>query len=139
MLISLSSLWKDQIFLALYDDSIYEGHKHTERTLKNALYLSVSNIELEIELCLVFALRKYSHTISVRLSDEDKQRYERLLKRFGKTWRASKSASFRELLKRLGEELAFETRWDNPGFDSLPEQSSEERSEAPTQELVESL
>jgi hypothetical protein len=85
-------------------------------------------------------LRKYSHVICVRLSDEDKQRYERLLKRFGKTWRSSKSASFRELLKRLGEELAFETRWDNPGvFDSLDEQSSEEKSEEPTEELVESL
>jgi hypothetical protein len=76
-------------------------------------------------------LRKYSHVICVRLSDEDLARYQRLLKRFGKTWRATKSESFRELLRRLGDELSFETKWDNEPFDSFedpepPEESSEE-------------
>jgi hypothetical protein len=83
-------------------------------------------------------LRNYLYHVSVRLSDEDKQRYERLLKRFGKLWRATKSEHFRELLKRLSEDLSFETKWDNPGAyydEESPEESTEEPSEEPTTEL----
>jgi len=59
--------------------------------------------------------------ITVRLTDEGKLEYERLLKRFGKLWHASKSESFRDLVHRLTVDLPFETNWDNPGFDSLDE------------------
>ena len=83
-------------------------------------------------------MRTYSHTICVRLSDEEKQLYERLLKRFGDPSAASKSESFRALLRKL--DFSYETVWDNPGvFDSLDEQSSEESPEAPTEELMETL
>lgn len=64
-------------------------------------------------------MRKYSHVICARLSDSDWERYLRLLKRFGKGARTSKSESFRELLRRLGDELSFETKWDNQPFDSF--------------------
>jgi len=74
-------------------------------------------------------LRTYSHVICARLSDEDKQRYERLLRRFGKGARASKSESFRELLKRL--DFPYETRWDNEDWDFDHEESPEEISEQP--------
>jgi hypothetical protein len=47
MLISLSSLFRGEKFWTLYEDSIYEGHTDKERTLENALYLSISNMELE--------------------------------------------------------------------------------------------
>jgi hypothetical protein len=66
-------------------------------------------------------LRRYKFTICVRLSDEDLQRYERLLQRFGAVAFKSRSERFRSLLKRL--DFPYETKWDNDGFDDLPEVS----------------
>lgn len=69
----------------------------------------------------MFALRKYVFTISIRLSREEKARYDRLLKRFGSasgSSRKSRSEVFRSLLVRL--DLPYETNWDNPGYDDLP-------------------
>jgi hypothetical protein len=53
-----------------------------------------------------------------------------------KSWRATKSESFRELLKRL--DIPYETNWDNPGFDSLdePEAEEQEHAEGPDREVV---
>jgi hypothetical protein len=73
-------------------------------------------------------LRKYAFTISVRLSKEDKQRYERLLRRFGSGFSRSKSDRFRALLARL--DFPYETRWDNEGYDDLPEVSQAAESSA---------
>lgn len=77
-------------------------------------------------------MRKYDFTISVRLCREDKQRYERLLQRFADAFSTSQSERFRSLLKRL--DIPYETKWDNPGFDDLPEVSETEDPEADSEE-----
>jgi hypothetical protein len=60
-------------------------------------------------------LRLYSFTISVRLSATDKQRYERLLRRYGCGLQPSKrSESFRELLKKI--DLPYDSIQDNEGW-----------------------
>jgi hypothetical protein len=72
-------------------------------------------------------LEKYPYVVTARLTEEGKREYERLLKRFGKSLWSSKSENFRELIRRLSSELCMETRWDNPGFDSLDEEESTEQ------------
>lgn len=82
-------------------------------------------------------MEKYPHVITVRLSEEELALYLRLLRRFGKTpsW-ATKSAQFRELIHRLTESMPYETKYDNPGFDSLDDEKEEEPSEGPDPEVV---
>lgn len=82
----------------------------------------------------MLALRRYVHYVGARLTEEQWQQYQRLLKRFGKLWRATQSEHFRELLKRLSEGLCVETHWDNPGA-YYDEESSEESPEEPTATL----
>ena len=77
--------------------------------------------------------------ITVRLTDQGKREYENLLRRFGKSWHSSKSESFRELVHRLSEAMPFETRFDNPGFDTLDdgaEAEEQEHAEGPDPEVV---
>jgi hypothetical protein len=59
----------------------------------------------------------------VRLSPEDWQRYQRLLKRYGTGFHPSKSESFRALLKKL--DFPYATRWDNESWDFDKEQPDE--------------
>lgn len=81
-------------------------------------------------------MRKYSHFVGARLTDEELALYLRLLKRFGKvpSW-ATKSAQFRELIHRLSESMPYETKYDNPGFDSLDDEKEEEQP-SPDPEVV---
>lgn len=75
-------------------------------------------------------MRKYPHTVAVRLSDEDLERYEKLILRFGGV-NPSKSERFRRLLKRLSTDydLPYATRYDSeewleqedPGEEPEPE------------------
>jgi hypothetical protein len=80
-------------------------------------------------------LRLYSHTICVRLSDEDNQRYLRLLRRYGSGFRPTKSESFRKLLERL--DIPHPTIDDNEDWDWYKEQPREESSEESTEEPIE--
>ena len=87
---------------------------------------------------MVLVMRKYTHFVGANLSEEQFQQYQVLLKRFGKTWRATKSEHFRELIRRLSSELTFETKWDNQPFDSFdePEAEEQEHVEGPDPEVV---
>jgi hypothetical protein len=83
--------------------------------------------------------RVFDYTFSVRLSSEDRARLQQLLRRFGKWPRSTNSVDFRELIRRLSSELTFETRFDNPGFDSLDEETQTEEqgdAEGPDPEVV---
>jgi hypothetical protein len=62
--------------------------------------------------------------ICARLSDEDWERYQRLLRRYGSGFKPSKSESFRKLLEKL--DFPYETLMDNEGWDWDKEQPREE-------------
>ena len=61
----------------------------------------------------LFALRKLKHTVSVRLSDEDWQHYQRLLSRFGQGF--TPSEKFRAFVRKM--DFPYESRWDNEDWD----------------------
>lgn len=66
-------------------------------------------------------MRLYSFTISVRLSPKDRERYLRLLKRFGLGIHpAKRSESFRALLQKI--DFSYETNMDNEDWDWDTEQ-----------------
>jgi hypothetical protein len=71
----------------------------------------------------VITLNRLPYVICIRLSETDKQRYERLLRRYGTGFHPSKSESFRKLLEKL--DFPYETQMDNEGW-SFDEESSEE-------------
>jgi hypothetical protein len=81
-------------------------------------------------------VNRFPHVITIRLTDEELAMYLRLLQRFGKlpSW-TTKSAQFRELVHRLTESMPYETRFDNPGFDSLDDEAEDESS-GPDPEVV---
>ena len=81
-------------------------------------------------------MRKYSVFVGARLTPEEHALYLELLHRFAKvpSW-ATKSAQFRELIHRLSESMPYETKYDNPGFDSLDDEKEEEPS-GPDPEVV---
>lgn len=70
-------------------------------------------------------MRRFQHTISVRLSDEDFRHYQRLLRRFSKGTCKTHSERFRSLLEAL--DVDYETVFDNEGvFEELePVEDSE--------------
>lgn len=73
-----------------------------------------------------FVLKRFVYTVSTRLSREDKQRLDKLIQRFADPFCKSESERFRSFLKRLTSEFDYETRFDNEGYDDLPEDPQED-------------
>ena len=69
-------------------------------------------------------MRNYLYHVSVRLSREDWERYQRLLRRYGSGFKPTRSESFRALLKKL--DLPYASCLDNEDFDFDSEEPIEE-------------